>query len=188
MCHSYSTRTFQGLPERVADVREYIRRVVGDVDGVDDVELVASELAANAIQHSASGSPGGRFVVQVVEFSDAWHIRVDDQGGLTHLGPEDAEDTDEAGRGLQVVEALCRAWGVIENSAGKTVWAEITYPADDIAGEFYEDDVERVRDELALSTVGGSKPDTAVGDLDLLPWRALYAGDEAHTGSESRAS
>lgn len=55
MCHSYWVRTFKGQPEEVADVREFVRRVIGDVDGVDDVVLVVSELAGNAIRHSASG-------------------------------------------------------------------------------------------------------------------------------------
>ena len=30
------------------------------------------------------------------------------------------------GRGLPIVEALGRAWGVVELGAGKTVWCELT--------------------------------------------------------------
>jgi len=153
MCHSYSTRTFQGLPEQVADVREFVCRVIGDVDGVDDVVLVASELAANAIQHSASGEAGGSFMVQVVEFSGAWHIRVDDQGDPHHFEPESVREDDEAGRGLPVVAALSIAWGVIGDSSGRTVWADIPYPKDDIEAESCESDVMLGRDEQVLSGV-----------------------------------
>lgn len=167
MCSSYWTRTFDGLPEQVAEVREFVRRIVGDlVDGADDVELVASELAANAIRHSASGNPGGYFVVQVAAFSDAWHVRVTDQGSLGSPTPMDAEEADETGRGLAVVIALTRAWGVIGGSAGhRTVWAEVPFPEDDIAVEFYEGGVVLVWDELALSTVGGSQAEAAAGNL-----------------------
>jgi anti-sigma regulatory factor (Ser/Thr protein kinase) len=132
MCHSYWTRTFKGLPEQVADVREFIRRIVGDVDGINDIVLVASELAGNAIRHSASGDAGGSFVVQVVAFSDAWHVRVDDQGDPRHFKLQDAGEEDEAGRGLPVVSALARAWGVIGDNAGRAVWAEVSFPKDDV--------------------------------------------------------
>jgi len=132
---------FDGLPERLAEVRERVRRIVGDVDGDDDVVLVASELAANAIRHSLSGCPGGSFVLEVAEFKDAWHVRVSDQGGWTSPMSETAADGDETGRGLPVVIALARAWGVIGDSGGRTVWAEIEYPREDIAAEFYEVDV-----------------------------------------------
>ena len=153
MCYSYWTRTFEGLPEHVADVREFIGRVIGDVDGVDDVVLVASELSANAIRHSLSGNPGGSFAVQVVAFTDCWHVRVDDMGASSGPKPERAEDTDETGRGLPVVAALSRAWGTFGNGAGRTVWAEIAFPEDEEEPEFHEDDVVRVREEPALSVV-----------------------------------
>ncbi|WP_190276676.1 ATP-binding protein [Catenulispora acidiphila] len=156
MCHSYWTRSFKGLPEQVADVRELIRWVIGDVDGADDVVLVASELAANAIRHSASGDLGGSLALQVAAFSDAWHVRLTDQGGRTNPTWEPADD-DEAGRGLPVVMALSRAWGVIGGSTGRTVWAEIPYPKDDVAAEFYEGDVERGQQEPALSVVDHSQ-------------------------------
>lgn len=151
MCHSYWVMTFDGVPERLADVRERVRQIVGDVDGVDDVVLVASELATNAIRHSASGEPGGSYELQVVALSDAWHVRIGDQGPRRSPNPTDKLDADEAGRGMAVVAGLARSWAVIGNSAGRTVWAEIQYPADDIEAEFYEGDVEHVREEAVLS-------------------------------------
>src|SRR5947209_5642797 len=109
MCRSYWVTTWEGVPERLADIRQYLRHILGDVDGGNDVVLVASELAANAIRHSKSGSAGGSFVLQVAAFTDCWHVRVDDQGGPGSPMLEDAEDTDETGRGLPMVAALARA-------------------------------------------------------------------------------
>lgn len=152
MSRSYSILTFDGLPERLADVREYVRQIVGDVDGVDDVVLVVSELAGNAIRHSLSGCPGGSFVLEVAEFRDAWHVRVTDQGGRADPTSGTAADGDETGRGLPVVIALARAWGVIGDSAGRTVWAEIPFPEDAVEAEFYES-LEQGHTAPALSLV-----------------------------------
>lgn len=130
-------RTFQGLPEHLTKVREFARLVAGDRDGADLMEMVLSELAGNAIQHSRSGWPGGTFALQVLDFQDRWHIRVFDQGGpaephiceLTSI--ESVEDLDklgdeaEAGRGLAMVAAVSSAWGVVGDRTSRAVWAEI---------------------------------------------------------------
>lgn len=152
MSHGYSILTFDGLPERLADVRECVRRIVGDVDGVDDVVLVASELAGNAIRHTKSGQPGGSFVLELAEFQDAWHVRVTDQGGLTGPTSGATVDDDETGRGLPVVIALARAWGVIGDSTGRAVWAEVPFPEDAVEAEFYEG-LEQGHEAPALSLV-----------------------------------
>lgn len=139
MCHSYWMRTFEGLPERLADVRQYLRDTLGDdVDGVDDVVLVASELAGNAIRHSKSGLLGGHFVLQVAAFTDCWYVRIDDQGSTSSPEPATAKDTDETGRGLPVVAALARAWGTFGGSTDRTVWAEVPYPRDTVEVQYWE--------------------------------------------------
>jgi len=143
MCRSYWVTTWEGAPERLADIRQYLRHILGDVDGGDDVVLVASELAANAIRHSKSGSAGGSFVLQVAAFTDCWHVRVNDQGGPSSPLPADAKDTDETGRGLPMVAELARAWGTFGDSAGRTVWAEIPFP--EIEEEPRSDEGEAVR-------------------------------------------
>jgi anti-sigma regulatory factor (Ser/Thr protein kinase) len=167
MCHSYWITTWDGVPEQLSELRQYLHQTLGDeADGVDDVVLVVSELATNAIRHSASGEPGGSYELQVVSLSDAWHVRVEDQGSPNLPSPRDAEDGDEAGRGLPVVAALARAWGVIGDSNGRTVWAEIPYPADDVVAECYEGDVEDVRQEAVLSiAVRALTPDASDSGL-----------------------
>jgi len=134
---SYWSRDFAGLPEHLTEVREFTRIVAGDREGADLVEMVASELAGNAIQHSESGGPGGKFTLQVADFHDRWHVRVIDEGGprVPHLceltSIESAEDLDklgdevEAGRGLAMVAAVSSAWGVVGDRKAHEVWAEI---------------------------------------------------------------
>src|SRR2546423_806886 len=64
---SYWSRTYEGVPEQLSAVRQYTRDVLGDGPGVDDVVLVVSELAANAIRHTLSGEPDGVFVLHVAD-------------------------------------------------------------------------------------------------------------------------
>ncbi|WP_194891960.1 ATP-binding protein [Catenulispora pinisilvae] len=137
---TYWARSFAGLPEYVAEVRECIRKVLGECEGVDLVELVATELASNAIRHSGSGEPGGKFTVHLAEFVDRWRVRVDDAGGssVPHLCAalviESAEDLDqvdveaEAGRGLELVAAVSSAWGVLGDTFARAVWADVLIP------------------------------------------------------------
>ena len=137
---SYWSQSFDGLLEYVPQVREYMRKLLGDCDGADAVELVASELAGNAIRHSYSGEPGGQFTVHLETFCDRWRVRVDDEGGpgMPHICEpmpiESAKDLDalgeevEVGRGLALVAAVSSAWGVLVDQAGRAVWVEISIP------------------------------------------------------------
>lgn len=132
---TYWSRSFQGLAENLSEVRRFTAAVLGDRPGVDLVVLAASELAGNAVLHSASGKPGGQFVVHVAAFADRWQIRVDDEGGLGEplLTESDEQDQAEAGRGLALIAAVSRSWGVLGNHYARAVWAEIPHPAPDQA-------------------------------------------------------
>jgi anti-sigma regulatory factor (Ser/Thr protein kinase) len=91
----------------------------GMADLVDDVALVASELATNAIVHA--GSP---FTVTLGASADTIRLEVLDG---THTGPtlRAARTWDTSGRGLAIVQALSRDWGVSARvPGGKSVWAE----------------------------------------------------------------
>ncbi|NUR93781.1 MAG: ATP-binding protein [Kribbellaceae bacterium] len=137
----YWSRIFEGLPECVADVREFIRKAIGDDDGADLVELVASELAGNAIRHSGSGEPEGQFILHVAALRNRWIVRVDDAGGVTepHIcaspAIKNAKDVDdysdevvETGRGLALVAAVSSEWGVFGDERARAVWAKIKIP------------------------------------------------------------
>ena len=128
------TMTFDGRKECVADARHFAVKVLGDAPGVDLVELVASELAGNAVQHSDSGLPGGQFVLRVAELQDRWQVRVDDAGGSMEPNMRDTEaERDEAGRSLALVAAVSSQWGVVGDRNGRGVWAEILMPAEGTA-------------------------------------------------------
>lgn len=88
-------------------------------DLLESAELVASELVANAVRHAA-----GPVVLTVSLHQGHLQISVGDESpALPHLYPASA--TDEHGRGLLMIEALCADWGTTSVGAGKIVWAKV---------------------------------------------------------------
>jgi two-component sensor histidine kinase len=122
------------LPFTAASVGVARRRLVSDLIGagiygstVTDAALVISELLSNALQHAEPRPDSGIRV--------AWHfgtesvrVSVSDGGGPTR--PELGEPTPytTGGRGLRIVDRLCRSWGAGSDHDGTTVWAEIQLP------------------------------------------------------------
>lgn len=125
---AYLSVTFPGTADYLSEVRKWTAMALGDRAGVDDVVLVASELAANALRHTASGEPGGTFTLHLATYPNRWQVRVDDQGGPQSPAAKAAADVDEAGRGLTVVEALASGWGVVGDGCARGVWAEVLVP------------------------------------------------------------
>ena len=106
--------------------REFVAQKVSDwhLDPMlDDVLLVTSELAANAVTHAESSC---RLRVSLNPTS----LRIDvlDTGTGTPE-PQPASKTSEHGRGLHLVAALTTAWGLeMVPGEGKLVWAELARP------------------------------------------------------------
>lgn len=120
------TRLFPGLPGQVAAVRGFVRSVLQDHADVWAVELVASELATNAILHTASGKPDGWFVVQVgmtrgLKVLNVYDLGAEDEPAMYPLPAADAGVT-EHGRGLHTLAALAKEWGVEDGGNGRAVW------------------------------------------------------------------
>ncbi|MFF8998444.1 ATP-binding protein [Streptomyces achromogenes] len=91
-------------------------------DTCDSAALVISELVTNAIVHTASS----RVVCELHDHDDMVRIAVRDEGcapGEPHPSPQRPDE--EHGRGLLLVDALCRAWGAQEHGPGLLVWAEL---------------------------------------------------------------
>lgn len=91
----------------------------------DLAALVVSELVTNAVVHTAS-----RHIVCELRddhAADLLRIAVIDEGcGPDRLAPHPARDGDEDhGRGLLLVQALCRSWGAQEAGLGLEVWADL---------------------------------------------------------------
>ncbi len=102
-----TARIFPGTPESVPQARAWVAGVLAGTPAVEDAELMASELAANAILHSASGRPGGAFVVTATTIDDTVRIDVIDQGAK----PPGAEPSPGLGQGTAIVRELADAFG-----------------------------------------------------------------------------
>ena len=117
--------TYPGGTEHVRAVRADLRAVLGDCPRADDVILCASELAANAAQHSRSRLPGGTFTVRAT-VSPGRYARVEVQD---NDGPWTQAMTGPAGyHGLDIVGAVADAWGSDGDQATRTVWARFDWP------------------------------------------------------------
>jgi anti-sigma regulatory factor (Ser/Thr protein kinase) len=78
-------QTFAGRAESVREVRGFVTRVLAGCPRADDAVLCASELATNALMHSASGQAGGCFTVQLQVCGQVCvRITVADQGVRAH--------------------------------------------------------------------------------------------------------
>ncbi|MFI8521897.1 SpoIIE family protein phosphatase [Streptomyces sp. NPDC085481] len=88
----------------------------------DVCELVVSELVGNALRYGKG--PGQLRLMRgerlVVEVSDTGP----DLPQIQH-----ADLSDEGGRGLQLINMLCRRWGSCRTITGKVVWAEQNMPS-----------------------------------------------------------
>ena len=78
-----------------------------------DAEIVASELVTNAVLH-------GRRPIRVRALTVEGALRIEVSDSRPDVGPPT-----EASRGMKIIGALARDWGVLPSSGGKTVWAEI---------------------------------------------------------------
>ena len=86
--------TYPGGTEHTRAVRADLRAALRDCPRADDVILCASELAANAAQHSRSRLPGGTFTVRAVLDPDHYaRIEVQDDGGPWNQGMIDPPGT-----------------------------------------------------------------------------------------------
>lgn len=116
-------RTYPGCADQVRLVRQFTGYLLTGFPLVDDVVYAAAELAANAVRHSRSGSPGGVFTVDVHRWQSGAAIAVTDQGGPDEPALGQADELAESGRGLRAVEATAARWGWSGDMDGRTVIA-----------------------------------------------------------------
>nr|WP_212911825.1 SpoIIE family protein phosphatase [Streptomyces sp. TS71-3] len=130
----------QGLPEEavgdwtlprealsVSRAREHARaQLVGwDLEALaDTAELLVSELVTNALRYG-EGEIRLRLLLDRTLVCEVW------DAGLVQPRRRRARDTDEGGRGLQLVQLLSASWGSRRTPRGKTVWFEMPLPNGD---------------------------------------------------------
>ncbi len=110
-------RTFACRPAEVSAARRLVRSALDghDAELIDAAELMTSELASNCVRHAQTD-----FEVRICAREEV-RIEVRDrgEGSPRVLSPTPDQPS---GRGLAIVEALARRWGVISKPEGKVVW------------------------------------------------------------------
>ncbi|MFI7451913.1 ATP-binding protein [Nonomuraea sp. NPDC049714] len=124
-------RTFPGTLDQIPHARHFTRYLLTDSDCRHDAELIAGELAANAVRHTASGHPNGTFIVEITRTTATTTIAVYDcgLGGVPRFGKLFGLDA-EHGRGLAIVAALADQLGYEgDEEMGHQVWARMLQPS-----------------------------------------------------------
>ncbi|MFC9432001.1 SpoIIE family protein phosphatase [Streptomyces sp. NPDC056987] len=133
-------------PKAASLARRYVREQLS-VWGLDDLtsttELLASELVGNVVRH-AKGPVSLRLLHGAELICEVF------DGSLTMPRMRRAADTDEGGRGLQLITALSQRWGSRYTAKGKCIWTEQALHGLDGRGNQSSDAL-----ELMLLSTGG---------------------------------
>lgn len=130
---------------------------------IDDAVLILSELLSNACRH---GRPLGDALAGDGDVRAAWRVdpsgrltvEVTDGGGPTRPVPATPSVTAHGGRGLNIIRALAKDWGVRDDARGEvTVWVVIQEDVADTTAARRRDDFAT---RVASPTVSG------IPDLD----------------------
>jgi anti-sigma regulatory factor (Ser/Thr protein kinase) len=124
--------TVRHAPASAGEVRRQLGADLADAGVpaavIGDATLVISELVGNAVRYAAP-LPGGVLEVSWTVDTECVRLRVSDGGGLSVPARHDAGPEDVRGRGLAIVAALARDWGVqvSRNGGGptSTVWVDL---------------------------------------------------------------
>lgn len=118
-------RVLPGEEHQLGILRRWLTGLLPESPARDDLMIVTTELATNAVRHTASGQ-GGWFAVEITWLETVIRVAVADCGGPTE--PVVIEDpAAEHGRGLLVVRGLSERTGVSGSQQGRLVWAEVRW-------------------------------------------------------------
>jgi anti-sigma regulatory factor (Ser/Thr protein kinase) len=117
-----ATHSASAAEARHRTIAWLLRHSIGQ-EAVESAVLIISELVTNAVVHSGSSVISCALLLG----SGSLHIEVTDQGsGQQEVALREPATDDVSGRGLLIVSALAKAWGVTPASpCGRTVWATL---------------------------------------------------------------
>jgi serine/threonine-protein kinase RsbW len=120
-------RAYPGTADQPHQVRADLMKLSDGWPVTDELVLLASELATNAILHTRSGHPHRTFTVRATVYPGdyAW-VEVIDQGGAWTADGHD----EEHGRGLAIVASIAGDdnWGIDGNNAARVAWFRLNWP------------------------------------------------------------
>jgi serine/threonine-protein kinase RsbW len=118
--------SFPGRRDQVRLIRGILSAFFDDSPAAPDAILLVSELAANAVTHSASGQPGGLLIIRA-ETSPAICVRaeVEDQGSTWDGNLSTAQPP----HGLFILRALSADSGTRRGQDGWITWFTIPITA-----------------------------------------------------------
>jgi anti-sigma regulatory factor (Ser/Thr protein kinase) len=130
------------VPHHAAGARLARHRLAAELAGcippalLSDVVAVLAELVGNAVRHG-NPLPGGvvRVAWSLRRGGAAVEVRVTDGGSAKMPRRRTAGPDEIDGRGLTIVAALARRWGVERDGLGQSVWAEFSEHGLGSAGE-----------------------------------------------------
>lgn len=112
-------------PASVPAARHFATEAIIDLgaeEAAAEAQLLVSELATNAVVHAGTG-----IRLTVMREGDCLRIEVrDDDPTVPPVPSTMPPETATGGRGILLVDALAREWGVNANEKGKTIWFELS--------------------------------------------------------------
>lgn len=139
---AYRMRSYEfgSSPQWMPLVRAFLDAAAShrDIDYRYLFTLLGSELASNALRHTRSGRPLGRYTLRCERYREGLRLTCRDDGNDTtafeagrrdHLRPAPLGlDCDaDSGRGLALVEAVASDWGDNGFAASRQVWFFLPY-------------------------------------------------------------
>ena len=129
---------FPGRADQIAHARDFTRRALGPCPVLDEAVLLVSELATNALEHTATGNAGS-FHITICPSETSVLIAVTDDGSDETPLPRPADALAEDGRGLGLVDSVADRWGQCGNQHGRTVWVELRWMRPEPTSARYQD-------------------------------------------------
>ena len=169
-------RVFPGDGRQLSMLRRWLESLLPDCPARGDVASVATELGANAIQHTASGH-GGSFTVEITWHRAAVRVAVADSGGPAE--PRVIDDpAGEHGRGMLLVQGLSVRTGICGDHRGRLIWADILWnPTEATAATSAQDPYEAAIDADQAGLTSRFTGVQAWFGRSTLQWWALAGGE-----------